>query len=301
MPCYHPIPAERDGRNVVLHPKSAGTTVGRGKWSDSANMSLPCGSCVGCKITRSQEWASRCVHELREHHSAIFATLTYEDKYLPADGSLVPAHLRDFLKRLRREVELERPWVFVNPPGSLYHRKLRFMACGEYGDLRGRPHYHAILFGVSFPDAQRVTSSLYNSAQLERTWRYGNVNFGEVTRASAAYVAGYTAKSLGRYHADDDGVALEPPFLRVSKGLGSAFVDRHAEDLRSGSLVVDGVPHKIPRYYMKRLAEVRPDVLQEAQYNSQLRERGDSQWSDRLAAGEVIAKRKRELTRRHSL
>lgn len=289
MACFHPIPALKDGSRVVLHPPLG-----------SENLRLPCGNCIGCKIAKAQEWASRCVHELREHHSAVFATLTYDEEHLPKSRSLVPSELQLFIKRFRKDVWDCKGYVNVNGPESFYARRLRYIACGEYGDVNGRPHYHAILFGVSFNDASRVTDKLFSSPALKACWGFGNVNYGEVTRASCAYVAGYTAKSLGKSHCDSDGVVLERPFLRCSKGIGKRYADKYAEDFRSGVLVVDGNPTRLPRYYKKRLRALRPDVLQDAEFIQSMRER-EVFCSDRLIAGEVIAKRKRELTRTHSL
>lgn len=294
MPCYHPIPALRDGRKVVLHPKPLG----------SENMWLPCGGCVGCKIARAQEWASRCVHEMREHHSAIFATLTYDDENLPYDGSLVPTHLQLFLKRLRKVVAgNEEAWITVNRDG-LYAKRLRFIACGEYGDKRGRPHYHGILFGVGFPEARKVTDKLRTDDRLTALWGKGQVNFGEVTRASAAYVAGYTFKSLGRSYCDADGVVLHPPFMRCSNrpGIGAEYARRYACDFRSGSLVVEGRSTRIPRYYKKKLEETHPDVLEDAAMAQAMRQRDPHDASrEGMRAAEAIAKAKRKMRDSHSL
>lgn len=293
MPCFHPIPALQDGRKITLHPRPA----------SSANMRLPCGNCVGCKTARAQEWASRCVHELREHHNAIFATLTYDDEHLPCDGSLVPAHLTNFLKRLRKAVDGgKEEWIKVNGPEFFYASKLRYLACGEYGDLRGRPHYHALLFGISCNDAVRATTKLFNSPELEAVWGYGTVNYGEVTRASAAYVAGYTTKSFGRVYCDSDGVVKQAPFLRCSKGIGKRYAERYAEDFKNGCLIVDGTPQRLPRYYKKRLEVLRPDIVEDGMMAQLSRDRDPQANSEeRLRAGEVIMKRKKELTRTHSL
>lgn len=292
MPCFHPIPAVQDGKKIILHPRPA----------NSANLRLPCGNCIGCKTARSQEWASRCMHELREHHNAVFATLTYAPEHLPSDGSLVPKDLTDFLKRFRKAVSEGKEWVSGNPPDSRYPSQVRYLACGEYGDIGKRPHYHAILFGVTFNDSRAATHKLFNSPQLERCWGLGTVNYGKVERASAAYVAGYTTKSMGRVHCDDDGVVKVAPFLRCSKGLGREYALKYAEDFRSGCLIVDGSPTRLPRYYKKLLEAHRPDVAEDAAMAQAVRVRAlDANHPDRLEAGEKIAKRKRELTRSHSL
>lgn len=293
VPCFRPIPALQDGANVTLHPPLG-----------SANRALPCGRCVGCKVARAQEWATRVMHEARDHESSIFATLTYSPEHLPGDGNLVPRDLTLFLKRLRRAASV----------GDVHIRgqRLRYLACGEYGDIGGRPHYHAILFGLAFDDAttvRRTDKPLYKSGTLERIWGLGQVNYGEVTRASAAYVAGYTVKKVGQTHCDGDGVVKEAPFLRCSTrpGIGADYARRFSSDFRIGAVVHDGVVGRLPRYYKKLLERECPHVVEEAQAIQEARhiERVERDplgaLPERLIAGELILSRKQQLTRSHSL
>lgn len=294
MACFHPIPARRDGTKVVLHPKPAIT----------ANLYLPCGNCVGCKVARAQEWASRCMHELREHHSAVFATLTYDDESCPRDGSLVPRDLALFLKRLRKISESPLvDWLNLNTDGP-YVGRLRYVACGEYGEKFGRPHYHVLLFGASFNDAvisKHGENPLWCSPGLAKVWGKGKVDFGTVTKASAAYVAGYIHKSMGRNYCDSDGVVIHPPFLRCSQGIGKLYAKKFADDFRSGVMVVEGDKRKIPRYY-KKVLESRPDILASIEARSKKFVLDPKNHSKaRRVAGEVIAKRKRELSHRPTL
>ena len=39
-----------------------------------------------------------------------------------------------------------------------YGSKIRFFQCGEYGELYGRPHYHACLLNFDFPDKEYAYS-----------------------------------------------------------------------------------------------------------------------------------------------
>ena len=71
--------------------------------------------------------------------------------------------------------------------------------CGEYGENRGRPHFHACLFNFDFPDKKvwRKTSQghpVWRSPSLEALWPYGFSEIGSVTFQSAAYVARYIMK-----------------------------------------------------------------------------------------------------------
>ena len=136
-------------------------------------LEVPCGHCIACRIARTREWTIRLLHESEFWSDTSFLTLTYNDDFLPSDGSLVPRDLTLFFKRLRKDLSHDR-------------RKIKYYACGEYGDTYGRPHYHAIVFGISPNDKKLV----------EENWPYGFVRIGTVTYDSCRYVAGYVQKKL---------------------------------------------------------------------------------------------------------
>ena len=77
---------------------------------------------------------------------------------------------------------------------------MRYFHCGEYGETTGRPHYHAVLFGVRFEDQKEVVQgpgkpALFTSRQLDRLWQHGDCRIGAVTFESASYVARYCVKN----------------------------------------------------------------------------------------------------------
>ena len=147
MPCFHPLTGylARDAnasgkRSIVFDPKLAlGVDVKR---------QVPCGRCIGCRLERSRQWAMRCVHEASLYKNNCFITLTFNDYYLPKDGSLHVEHFQKFMKRLRKR----------------FGSGVRYFQCGEYGELLRRPHYHACLFNFDFPD--RVLWSIRNDAGI---------------------------------------------------------------------------------------------------------------------------------------
>lgn len=160
----------------------------------------PCNKCLYCRVNRKQEWVSRLLLESACHPAAWFVTLTYAPHHLPeADrfegGNLVPGHLRDFLKRLRARVDYR--------GGG----RLRFLACGEYGEKTARAHYHCILFGNSLEEAE-VTES----------WPYGFSSVAPGVYSRFAYVAGYVVKKFNDQRWVSEGRC--PPFLRMSRNPG---------------------------------------------------------------------------------
>lgn len=260
----------------------------------SANLQLPCGTCVGCRQRRAKEWATRAVHEAAQHEFNSFVTLTYDAAHLPEGGDLVPRHLQLFLKRVRNAARKRR-----GCPGLLGSR-LRFLACGEYGETGGRPHYHAILFGVSFSDGVKRGRELFSSRCLSSLWPLGDAQFGTVTGASAAYVAQYSLKKQSRREWSEfygDGIVKQPPFLRCSlrPGIGAQWLKRYAQDTRYGFVVVDGVKYAVPRYYQKLLDVTDVGLAEESRENAAMSPRVLDARPDGLAIAEAIELRRREL------
>lgn len=189
------------------------------------------------------------------HQNNCFVTLTYAEAPL----GLVPDHLRDFWKRLRR---------------SLGAQRISYFACGEYGERTRRPHYHACVFGYWPEDAVRHGGRefpLYRSARLDKLWSHGQCTFGTVSFESAQYVAGYIAKKVigpaaeAFYQAEvvDEETGelrlepIEPEFSRSSRkpAVGLRWLERYGESdaWRHDSVVTRGAPSRIPKYYDRKL------------------------------------------------
>lgn len=172
-------------------------------------------------------------HENSMSDKAVFITLTYDDEHLPSNGSLSVVTLQKFFKRFRK----------------YFDHKIRYFACGEYGDVGHRPHYHAILFNVGFGDFRcyYVNGKAYYK---HPAWDLGFIDVGTVTYSSCRYVAKYMFKQLF----DDVNSELQSPFVLMSKGLGKSYALKHAKSLQLYKQVrMDGSDMTVPRYYAKIL------------------------------------------------
>lgn len=291
-----PRDAGRDPPVTCYRPWSAWLTPDGLKQREPRNgegrsLTLPCGQCVGCRLDRAQEWATRLTHEARCHDGSSFVTLTYADEHLPPGGTLVKRDLQLFMKRLREAVEPHR---------------VRFFGVGEYGERLGRPHYHVLVFGWEFPDRTPWRKSpsgwlTYRSAQLERLWTYGHSEVGTVTVESAGYCARYALKKvLGKgaaehYRRVDVSTGqvfdLVPEFSLMSRrpGIGAGWFERFGgEAFPDDFVVVAGVKRPVPRYYAKKLAEADPLESEAVGLDRELRARAhaDDQTPERLAVRE---------------
>lgn len=223
---------------------------------------VPCGQCIGCRLEKARQWAVRCIHEAQMHDENSFITLTYSPEHLPQGATLVKKHYQNFMKRLRNHFK---------------PKEIKFYACGEYGDLHGRPHYHACLFGVDFHDKEILRGSnlrwtknhfqkgdihtLYRSPTLEKLWPFGWSTIGEVTFESAGYVARYVMKKITGEMADDHYNGKTPEFALMSMrpGLGKSWYDKYKTDVYPKDFfTINGVKNKPPRYYDSLLERENP-------------------------------------------
>lgn len=250
MTCYKPL----DGW-LYYDPEVGKRQVGFGKhpnWDTAKLISVPCGRCIGCRLDKSAEWASRLMHEAEMHEKNCFVTLTYNDEHLPSSYSLKKKDFQDFMKRLRKRIG-----------------KVRYYHCGEYGDTHKRPHYHAILFGFDFSkDRRQVEDSVSGHAQYESDllndcWGNGLTRISEVTYDSCAYVARYTLKKL--VHEWDENDPREKEYSTCSRGIGKAWLEKWGVNAvyDADQVIFKERAMKPPAYYDKVLEKLDPALHRE--------------------------------------
>lgn len=200
------------------------------------------------------------------HDANCFLTLTYDNENLPPHGQLVKRDLQLFFKRLRH---------LVGP--------FRYVATGEYGELRRRPHFHAAIFGVDFSSNRIEYGSgikgdkIYVSETVALAWQKSTFpmghTIGSLTFESAAYIARYITKKvtgvgaspLPLYSDPDTGEVIlpNPEFLVCSRGIGKSwFREFFMADVFPHARVItaQGTPAPVPRYYKTLLKELGSDL-----------------------------------------
>lgn len=188
-------------------------------------ITVPCGHCRQCMMNKSNRLAFQCTLEGLSNKYGLFITLTYDEKHLPrlrivrdedtfyedlnkknyyfidsessevvftqtlSDSELetlfskvntydnIPylrkSDLQNWFKRLRKAIS------------KFTSSKVRYFACGEYGPLHLRPHYHILLW---FDDKEifKVCDEL-----IYKTWRYGRIDCQLTQGKASNYVASY--------------------------------------------------------------------------------------------------------------
>lgn len=219
----------------------------------------------------------RCVHEASLHSENTFLTLTYGEESLPPGGSLDRQAFPLFMKRLRRAIE---------------PRKVRYFHVGEYGSRTERPHYHALLFGFEAPDRKLFTVRrgypVYTSEMVSELWPAGLHELGNVTPASAGYVAKYVRKRLTGKWAQLAYGDREPEYATMSRnpGIGAGWIERYKDEVYAcDSVRVGGVAVKPPRFYDSRVAE---EVLEEIKFARWASRNREEETPERLSVREVV-------------
>jgi hypothetical protein len=295
MACFNPIHGFK-GENGQF-------TQNKARSNSGIPLTIPCRKCIGCRLDHAQEWATRLVHELQYHDKAMFITLTYNpENYERINGSLELRDWQLFMKKLRKRFAPQR---------------VQFYMAGEYGKIDmmtglskpnhekvtavpftptiGRPHFHAIIFGVEYDDlvekfVNKHKQGVYTSKKLESDWGNGFASIGKVTLHSCGYVARYVTKKITgdlandhytRKKVDENGVLLEsipvtPEFstmsrgnrLRPENGIGYRWIKEFFSDVFPHDRVVLQRPGqqpkivKVPRYYDYLLEKSDPELLE---------------------------------------
>ena len=161
MACTNPIYAldlgvkENGKRNIKILPKRVDLSSMaqiESRFGHGQIVPLPCGKCLACRKSKAREWAVRAVLEASEYEDNCFITLTYDERFYNPSKLGLKADLTNFLKRLRKDYDF------------------RYYAVCERGTVKGRYHFHALLFGIDL-----------TKKDLEKYWKFGFVDSGSLT------------------------------------------------------------------------------------------------------------------------
>lgn len=223
---------------------------------------VPCNRCIGCRLDYAREWSNRMLLELADNTSAIFVTLTYDNDHVPySELGYMSTSVRDcqlFFKRLRKYFK---------------GKKIRYFLGAEYGPKNLRPHYHCIIFGLSFEDFPDLKLYKFNKLKqplfiseilADKIWQNGFCTIGSVTKDSCAYTGRYMLKKLKGFHRIDyNSKGIEPEFSLCSRrpGIGLGYLKNHP-NISNMISVFDGsetVTFPVPSKLFNKIFEIDPD------------------------------------------
>lgn len=192
---------------------------------------VPCGNCYPCQMRKRAEWDFRLYIEYLYSAFTAFVTYTYEDDFLCIAHSYREFQLLH--KRMRND-----------------GLKFSFYHVSEFGELRGRPHNHELVFIKSAPSG-------FTPLELYAYQQYGIMDVGTVTRASIHYVTKWHVHPKYRI-----GESIEQHgFTRQSKGLGADYLYGLDCDNIQPVISLDGDLFPTPRYYRKKVGYLCDDFV----------------------------------------
>lgn len=197
---------------------------------------VPCGRCQGCEKRRMRDYQIRLLYEFAKYpNNSYFVTLTFDDENLEKFKDDPNKAVLLFLDRFRKSIN--------------DNKQVRHWFVAEFGSLRGRIHYHGILFNLPL--------DCYTREQLMeillRNWKYGFVDIS-LCRGEGAprYVSKYVTKSYSNYE--------KVPRIISSKGIGEGYLS--LENIRYHKsddgvfrpyIYKSGFKIPLPRYYSSKI------------------------------------------------
>lgn len=212
---------------------------------------LPCGKCLSCRISKSKEWAVRCVLEAKSYSSNYFLTLTFDNEHYQPEANKRPLQL--FLKKLRKK-----------------YKGLRYFGCGEFGTETNRFHNHLILFNCDIKDLKFIGKSkngpYFESEEIRNLWGNGHIMITEFSYNTAAYVARYTLKKILSDEKDGSYICMS-----THPGIGANYFYENYKDIYDvdkvyGSFGKSYSAHP-PRYFDKLLEVIDLEKFKEVKEN----------------------------------
>lgn len=144
---------------------------------------IGCRECWQCKERKVLDWMGRCIAESKTATACHAITLTYgrgrEGKNTGAVSHerahvLTYSDVQKYFKRLRRN-----------------GYPCRYFAVGEYGSLKGRAHWHVIVYWLGPVPVHRLNER-FDHAE----WEHGHTFWKAVHSASVRYACKYLQKDL---------------------------------------------------------------------------------------------------------
>ncbi|AXL15364.1 replication initiator protein [Microviridae sp.] len=222
----------------------------------NGRLSIPCGKCLYCNAKRRGDWSFRLWQEYKRSKTAFFVTFTYSNENLVdyvnvKTGEIRPSlHKPDvqlFIKRLRKYQE-----EYIKKELKLKTIKqaraaapqIRYYACGEYGEITKRPHYHMILFNLDLNLKDKILD----------IWKLGHVHIGTCNAKTIAYTTKYINKETSNQES-----WVTPQFSIMSKRppIGHEYLKENLMFHKKSNInyVKDdkGRTQRLPKFYKDKI------------------------------------------------
>lgn len=139
---------------------------------------FPCKQCWQCRQNRINDYTGRCLAEAAYSDWTVALTLTYRDQWDKSHEELHKEHFQDFIRAIRRRGYL-----------------VRYLVAGEYGERKGRAHFHCIIFGKG----KRFELKHRQRDWWHEVWPFGHI-FADwvIDQKAVQYVTKYIVPQKGQ-------------------------------------------------------------------------------------------------------
>lgn len=200
---------------------------------------LPCNRCRACKDRSRRRWVGRMLAEQRTSVEANFVTLTYgyDDYYRgradrknhphPHANELHYDDVQKWIKRIRRA-----------------GHEVHYLVAGEFGDIKGRAHWHVALFWQS----SNVPEAAYSEGRNweDKFWPHGVVDWKPLNEAYASYICYYILPEA-------DSSTISQEFRKSTKpALGHEYFESKALDWVKAGLAPQDSLYSFPEVVINR-------------------------------------------------
>lgn len=148
---------------------------------------VACHKCWQCLKRKVTDFQGRCIAEAKAAAACHVVTLTYgyDRRYGSAD------HMRAALLTYSDIQKYIRSWRDERSEEAPNGYPLRYFVVGEYGSMKGRAHWHAVLFW-----RRQVPVRPMRELVACDHWDHGHSYWDECSPATLRYVTKYVAKEL---------------------------------------------------------------------------------------------------------
>lgn len=179
---------------------------------------IRCRKCWQCRVNRVDDYVGRCIAESRHCDLALGATFTYGGGDRPEAAVLTYRDFQLFMKRLRKA-----------------GYDVRYIVAGEYGSLKGRAHWHAVLFFTGkVPEVEKYKRISWDF------WTEGLSWFEDPSYETIRYLLKYTLKE------QTDGGSARHLAMSKKPPLGDAYVRELAAKYVASGLAPQSWNYQLP-------------------------------------------------------
>jgi len=147
---------------------------------------IPCRECWQCRERKVDDWVGRCIAESKTSKDAHFITLTYgRDENNESD------HLRSAVLTYS---DVQKYFKLLRFRGY----KFRYLVVGEYGSMKGRSHWHLIMYWKNKVPPHELSVAGNDIRFNNDSWPAGFQQWQKVTPETVRYICKYINKDIGK-------------------------------------------------------------------------------------------------------